>query len=174
MWTPSVSFTIHACLSQTSRLPVYFVFGRQPIDARHCSQEILSFAFTQKQPLLVLFALNYSLTKHEQRFYESERAPLRIKFLGYEGERISRELLQLILCFRMVGMKRYRRRGFVLLHEFIQNSVWAGDSRKHFTGMRWPTMEFRKSSSFNAQSQPWVYHLEVLVSEICCKDCSWI
>lgn len=50
----------HACLSQTSRLPVFFVFGRQQIDAHHCSQEILSFASPQKQPLVVLFALDYA------------------------------------------------------------------------------------------------------------------
>jgi diphthamide biosynthesis protein 2 len=50
----------HACLSQTSRLPVFFVFGRGRIDTHHCSQEILSFSSSQSRPLLVLFGLQYA------------------------------------------------------------------------------------------------------------------
>lgn len=50
----------HACLSQTSRLPVFFVFGRGRIDSHHCSQEISRFSSSHNQPLVVLFALNYA------------------------------------------------------------------------------------------------------------------
>lgn len=50
----------HACLSQTSRLPVYFVFGRGRIDTRRCSKEILSFRSSQNQPVVVLFGLDYA------------------------------------------------------------------------------------------------------------------
>lgn len=50
----------HACLSQTSRLPVFFVFGRGRINPHHCSEEILSFSSSRSQPLLVLFGLQYA------------------------------------------------------------------------------------------------------------------
>ena len=50
----------HACLSQTSRLPVFFVFGRGRINTHHCSQEIMSFSSSQSQSLIVLFGLQYA------------------------------------------------------------------------------------------------------------------
>ncbi|KAG0592800.1 hypothetical protein KC19_1G282000 [Ceratodon purpureus] len=50
----------HACLSQTSRLPVFFVFGRGRINTHHCSQEILGFSPSDNRPLLVLFGLQYA------------------------------------------------------------------------------------------------------------------
>lgn len=50
----------HACLSQTSRLPAFFVFGRGRINTHRCSQEILSFRSYQSRPLLVLFGLQYA------------------------------------------------------------------------------------------------------------------
>lgn len=50
----------HACLSQTSRLPVFFVFGQTPLNASHCSEEILRFSSFRNQPVVVLFALDYA------------------------------------------------------------------------------------------------------------------
>lgn len=50
----------HTCLSQTSRLPVFFVFGRGRIDAYRCSQAIMNFDSNQGQPVVVLFGLQYA------------------------------------------------------------------------------------------------------------------
>lgn len=50
----------HACLSQTSRLPVFFVFGRGRIGTHHCSKEILRFSSSENRPLVVLFGLDYA------------------------------------------------------------------------------------------------------------------
>lgn len=54
----------HACLSQTSRLPVFFVFGREQIDTHHCSEVIVAF---NSRPLLVLFAFQYAHAVHSIR-----------------------------------------------------------------------------------------------------------
>ncbi|KAL4254186.1 2-(3-amino-3-carboxypropyl)histidine synthase subunit 2 [Abortiporus biennis] len=40
----------HACMSQTSRLPVVYVFGRKPIDVESCTRELLqSFRSSQQE-----------------------------------------------------------------------------------------------------------------------------
>ncbi|KAL2651594.1 hypothetical protein R1flu_019722 [Riccia fluitans] len=50
----------NACLSRTSRLPVWYVFGRASLDVEDCSTQLLEFASKISKPVLVLFGLEYS------------------------------------------------------------------------------------------------------------------
>ncbi len=50
----------HACLSRTSRLPVYYVFGNTCINVQQCVMHIAEFRSLKKQALLVLFELEYA------------------------------------------------------------------------------------------------------------------
>ncbi|KAH8948888.1 hypothetical protein BDL97_10G001200 [Sphagnum fallax] len=50
----------HACLSRTSRLPVYYVFGNACINVQQCVMHIAEFRSLKKQALLVLFELEYA------------------------------------------------------------------------------------------------------------------
>ncbi|GAB2300274.1 hypothetical protein Dimus_034309 [Dionaea muscipula] len=50
----------HTCLSPTSTIPAFFVFGKSPINVSNCATKICEFAFTNGKPILVLFGLEYT------------------------------------------------------------------------------------------------------------------
>ncbi|KAJ8774766.1 hypothetical protein K2173_017212 [Erythroxylum novogranatense] len=50
----------HTCLSPTSKLPAFFVFGKASIDVTNCVETLSSFASTSSKSVVVLFGLEYS------------------------------------------------------------------------------------------------------------------
>ncbi|XP_024984091.1 2-(3-amino-3-carboxypropyl)histidine synthase subunit 2 [Cynara cardunculus var. scolymus] len=49
----------HTCLSPTSNLPAFFVFGKAPINASYCAKHLCSYALSSSKPVVVLFGLEY-------------------------------------------------------------------------------------------------------------------
>ncbi|KAJ6699187.1 2-(3-AMINO-3-CARBOXYPROPYL)HISTIDINE SYNTHASE SUBUNIT 2 [Salix purpurea] len=50
----------HTCLSPTSTLPAFFVFGKAMIDVSSCASSISNYASNNSKPFLVLFGLEYA------------------------------------------------------------------------------------------------------------------
>ncbi|KAI3746667.1 hypothetical protein L6452_09106 [Arctium lappa] len=50
----------HTCLSLTSNLPAFFVFGKAPINASNCAKYLCNYAFSSTKPVVVLFGLEYA------------------------------------------------------------------------------------------------------------------
>ncbi|KAF5767925.1 putative diphthamide synthesis DPH1/DPH2 [Helianthus annuus] len=55
----------HTCLSPTSKLPAFFVFGKAPINASNCAKHLCNYALSSKKPVLVLFGLEYGHAIHD-------------------------------------------------------------------------------------------------------------
>lgn len=55
----------HTCLSPTSTLPAYFVFGKALISVADCAEKICTFAMNCSKPVLVLFGLEYTYAMHD-------------------------------------------------------------------------------------------------------------
>ncbi|KAL3700173.1 hypothetical protein R1sor_018195 [Riccia sorocarpa] len=72
----------NACLSRTSRLPVWYVFGRSAVDVEDCSTQLVEFASKTSKPLLVLFGLDCShqIPSIQQRISDNRDADLNITF----------------------------------------------------------------------------------------------
>ncbi|KAL8195342.1 hypothetical protein R6Q57_025745 [Mikania cordata] len=49
----------HTCLSPTSKLPAFFVFGKAPINASNCAQQLCNYALSCRKPVMVLYGLEY-------------------------------------------------------------------------------------------------------------------
>ncbi|KAJ9542913.1 hypothetical protein OSB04_029419 [Centaurea solstitialis] len=49
----------HTCLSPTSNLPAFFVFGKAPINASDCAKHLCNYALSSAKPVVVLFGLEY-------------------------------------------------------------------------------------------------------------------
>ncbi|XP_062096143.1 uncharacterized protein LOC133801932 isoform X2 [Humulus lupulus] len=50
----------HACLSPTTKLPAFFVFGKAPMNVSDCVKNLTDQAMTNDKPVLVLFGLEYA------------------------------------------------------------------------------------------------------------------
>ncbi|KAL6992285.1 hypothetical protein U1Q18_010393 [Sarracenia purpurea var. burkii] len=50
----------HTCLSPTSTLPALFIFGKAPISASNCAENLSNYASTSDKPIVVLFGLEYA------------------------------------------------------------------------------------------------------------------
>ncbi|KAK4743992.1 hypothetical protein SAY87_010304 [Trapa incisa] len=50
----------HTCLSPTSSLPAFFVFGKSPMDISSCAKKIFNYASAASKPVLVLYGLEYA------------------------------------------------------------------------------------------------------------------
>lgn len=50
----------HTCLSPTSKLPAFFVFGKAPINVSNCAEQLISYASSSTKPVMVLFGLEYA------------------------------------------------------------------------------------------------------------------
>ncbi|KAH8505681.1 hypothetical protein H0E87_012779 [Populus deltoides] len=50
----------HTCLSPTSTLPAFFVFGKAMIDVSSCAASLSNYASNNSKPFLVLFGLEYA------------------------------------------------------------------------------------------------------------------
>ncbi|XP_076951373.1 uncharacterized protein LOC143624692 [Bidens hawaiensis] len=50
----------HTCLSPTSKLPAFFVFGKAPINTSNCAKQLCDYALSSKKPVMVLFGLEYA------------------------------------------------------------------------------------------------------------------
>ncbi|OAE35005.1 hypothetical protein AXG93_1864s1330 [Marchantia polymorpha subsp. ruderalis] len=72
----------NACLSLTSRLPVWFVFGRAALDVEDCTSQIVDYASAVSKPLLVMFGLEYSheVTSIKQRLSTIQERQLNVTF----------------------------------------------------------------------------------------------
>lgn len=57
----------HTCLSPTSTLPAFFVFGKAPINVVDCAQKICTFASSCSKPVMVLLGLEYTHAMHDLR-----------------------------------------------------------------------------------------------------------
>ncbi|XP_047330742.1 2-(3-amino-3-carboxypropyl)histidine synthase subunit 2 isoform X2 [Impatiens glandulifera] len=71
----------HTCLSKTSTLPAFFVFGKAKINVTRCVEKLSNHALTTSKPILVLFGLEYAhaiqdirkaLTDVASRLHDSE------------------------------------------------------------------------------------------------------
>ncbi|XP_072023483.1 2-(3-amino-3-carboxypropyl)histidine synthase subunit 2-like [Amphiura filiformis] len=49
-----------ACLSPTSRLPVLYVFGQQPVDVAHCYDQITKCSQDSEEPVLLMYDVVYA------------------------------------------------------------------------------------------------------------------
>ncbi|CAH1436135.1 unnamed protein product [Lactuca virosa] len=49
----------HTCLSPTTKLPAFFVFGKAPINASDCAKHLGNYASSSTKPVMVLFGLEY-------------------------------------------------------------------------------------------------------------------
>nr|XP_043615219.1 2-(3-amino-3-carboxypropyl)histidine synthase subunit 2 [Erigeron canadensis] len=49
----------HTCLSATSKLPAFFVFGKASINASNCAKHLCNYALSSTKPVVVLFGLEY-------------------------------------------------------------------------------------------------------------------
>ncbi|POO02012.1 Diphthamide synthesis DHP [Trema orientale] len=74
----------HACLSPTTKLPAYFVFGKAPMSVLDCIKDLTDHAMTIGKPVLVLFGLEYAHLVHniKERVAEAcgTRSQLEIQF----------------------------------------------------------------------------------------------
>ncbi|EER90542.1 2-(3-amino-3-carboxypropyl)histidine synthase subunit 2 [Sorghum bicolor] len=63
----------HACMSPTSNLPAYFVFGKAQLDIHACASTLLECSRTSNKRILVLYGLEYAyaLDDLRQAFMES-------------------------------------------------------------------------------------------------------
>ncbi|EEF31794.1 diphteria toxin resistance protein 2, dph2, putative [Ricinus communis] len=50
----------HTCLSPTSNLPAFFVFGKASINVSSCAQSLSDYAFSSTKPIMVLYGLEYA------------------------------------------------------------------------------------------------------------------
>ncbi|OMO49460.1 Diphthamide synthesis, DPH1/DPH2 [Corchorus olitorius] len=50
----------HTCLSPTSTLPAFCVFGKASLSISNCVEKLLSFLLTNERPVLVLYGLEYA------------------------------------------------------------------------------------------------------------------
>ncbi|XP_050213379.1 uncharacterized protein LOC126664845 [Mercurialis annua] len=50
----------HTCLSPTSNLPAFFVFGKASINVSSCVQSLSNYALSNTKPILVLYGLEYA------------------------------------------------------------------------------------------------------------------
>lgn len=50
----------HTCLSPTSMLPAFYVFGKAPMNVSDCAINLVDHAMTSGKPVLVLFGLEYA------------------------------------------------------------------------------------------------------------------
>ncbi|XP_071707270.1 uncharacterized protein [Rutidosis leptorrhynchoides] len=50
----------HTCLSPTSKLPAFFVFGKAPIDVSNCANHLCNYALSSTKPVMVLYGLEYA------------------------------------------------------------------------------------------------------------------
>lgn len=50
----------HTCLSQMSKLPIWYVFGRAMIDVRDCAHQLVDYGSKGRKNILVLFDLEYA------------------------------------------------------------------------------------------------------------------
>lgn len=57
----------HACLSPTTKLPAFFVFGKAPMSVSDCTKNLVDDAVTSGKPILVLFGLEYAHLIHNIR-----------------------------------------------------------------------------------------------------------
>lgn len=55
----------HTCLSPTSNLPAFFVFGKALISASNSAENLCKFALASGKPVLVLFGLEYAYAMQE-------------------------------------------------------------------------------------------------------------
>ncbi|KAH9933986.1 diphthamide biosynthesis protein [Epithele typhae] len=55
----------HACMSQTSRLPVIYVFGKKPIDPLHCAQTLVAALPDDRQTVVLKCDVAYTHAAHE-------------------------------------------------------------------------------------------------------------
>ncbi|KAH9608116.1 hypothetical protein KSS87_021790 [Heliosperma pusillum] len=55
----------HTCLSPTSTIPAYFVFGKASVSVSDCAEKICTFASCRGKPVLVLFGLEYAYAMHD-------------------------------------------------------------------------------------------------------------
>lgn len=49
----------HTCLSPTTKLPAFFVFGKASISTSNCAKHLCSYASSSTKPIMVLFGLEY-------------------------------------------------------------------------------------------------------------------
>ncbi|CAM6093351.1 unnamed protein product [Calypogeia fissa] len=80
----------HTCLSVTSRLPVWFVFGRATINSESCARHIVEFAAGQKQPVLVMLGLSYIhvLQRIREQVLEIQEMALDIIFVTIPSQQM--------------------------------------------------------------------------------------
>lgn len=57
----------HACMSPTSKLPAFFVFGKATIDVDDCAKCLSACISASKKPVLVLYGLEYAHALHDIR-----------------------------------------------------------------------------------------------------------
>ncbi|XP_020532590.1 2-(3-amino-3-carboxypropyl)histidine synthase subunit 2 isoform X2 [Jatropha curcas] len=50
----------HTCLSPTSTLPAFFVFGKASISIHSCAQSLSDYASTNSKPIVVIYGLEYA------------------------------------------------------------------------------------------------------------------
>ncbi|KAL5576263.1 hypothetical protein UlMin_017962 [Ulmus minor] len=50
----------HTCLSPTTKLPAFFVFGKAPVSVSDCVKNLRDHAVSSSKPVLVLFGLEYA------------------------------------------------------------------------------------------------------------------
>ncbi|KAL9231926.1 hypothetical protein vseg_007084 [Gypsophila vaccaria] len=55
----------HTCLSPTSTLPAYYVFGKASVSVADCAEKICTLASSHGKPVLVLFGLEYAYAMHD-------------------------------------------------------------------------------------------------------------
>ncbi|KAK9141253.1 hypothetical protein Scep_010934 [Stephania cephalantha] len=68
----------HTCLSQTSTLPAFFVFGKAAISVSDCVKSLADCLSTSEEPVLVLYGLEYShAINHVKEAMEKELSSLR-------------------------------------------------------------------------------------------------
>ncbi|PON77687.1 Diphthamide synthesis DHP [Parasponia andersonii] len=74
----------HACLSPTTKLPAYFVFGKAPMSVFDCIKNLTDHAMTSGKPVLVLYGLEYAHLVHNIKEEVAEvcgtRSQLEIQF----------------------------------------------------------------------------------------------
>ncbi|KAL2936695.1 2-(3-amino-3-carboxypropyl)histidine synthase subunit 2 [Bienertia sinuspersici] len=121
----------HTCLSPTSSLPAFFVFGKASIDVAECAKTIISFASSCNKRILVLFGLEYT------------HAILDLKeALADEAQQISTSLSKLdISCVDVMSSDVAPPKGQVEGVDNLSGSHEAGDAEVHSSysigGLMW-------------------------------------
>ncbi|KAK9666613.1 hypothetical protein RND81_14G198200 [Saponaria officinalis] len=77
----------HTCLSPTSTLPGYYVFGKASLSVAHCTEKICTLASSPGKPVLVLFGLEYAYAMHDLK-----------EALADEGSKVSSSSSTLDIC----------------------------------------------------------------------------